>query len=532
MSSNPRSILAGPPWAWRTLEVLLIVLLFFLLAGWPPPDVNESHYLAKAKHYWNSAWCRGDHFLTSADAHLVFYWTLGWLTRWLPLPAVAWVGRFVTWSLLAWAWQRLSYAVVPARLAAVASAGLVLLFQYRFHMAGEWMVGGVEAKGFAYAFVLLAVEAMLRQRWNTAGVCLGAAMAFHPVVGGWSLVAAGCAWWSCGPLRPRVRSLLLGLAGGLLLALPGLVPALLLNHGVSAEVAREANYIYVYQRLPHHLVFHRFPHEFMVRQAILLVLWLVVCKATPCPVARGVLGQRPLRGFVGGAVAIAVAGIVIDQLLWFDPDLAASLLRYYWYRLSDSMLPVGAALALVACVHQWRPQHPRLAGWAWAALILVSGGSLAVSNFARRFDLRPGADIQSLPSGEWDPAEVRRAHADWLRVCRWIAQHTDRDAGFLTPRHQQTFKWYAERREVCCWKDVPQDAAALVEWWRRQEAVYVRGLAAHGEQHLLELARKYGVQYIVIDRQSGPRRLDLPRVYPSVFETTTPTYEVYRVPSE
>jgi hypothetical protein len=57
-------------------------------------------------------------------------------------------------------------------------------------------------------------------------------------------------------------------------------------------------------------------------------------------------------------------------------------------------------------------------------------------------------------------------------------------------------------------------------------------LAAHGEQHLLELARKYGVQYIVIDRQSGPRRLDLPRVYPSVFETTTPTYEVYRVPSE
>ena len=45
------------------LEVLLILALFFVTHGDLPPDVNEGHYLGKAKHYWNPAWCPEDHFL-------------------------------------------------------------------------------------------------------------------------------------------------------------------------------------------------------------------------------------------------------------------------------------------------------------------------------------------------------------------------------------------------------------------------------------------------------------------------------------
>ena len=41
------------------------------------------------------------------------------------------------------------------------------------------------------------------------------------------------------------------------------------------------------------------------------------------------------------------------------------------------------------------------------------------------------------------------------------------DALFLTPRMSQTFRWYASRGEVVNWKDIPQDAKGIVEWWRR-----------------------------------------------------------------
>ena len=102
---------------WRTLaEIALIFAVFCIEAAWPVPDVNEPYYLGKAIHFWNPDWVRGDFFLESADTHKVFYFTFGWLSLWLGPAALAWTGRSLTWLLLAWAWRRLSMAVVPRRL--------------------------------------------------------------------------------------------------------------------------------------------------------------------------------------------------------------------------------------------------------------------------------------------------------------------------------------------------------------------------------------------------------------------------------
>ncbi len=534
MYSNPNLHDAPSYRWWAGIEIVLIFLLFFLFSGWPPPDVNEAHYLAKAKHYWTPEWCAGDSFLESSDAHLVFYWTFGWLTRWLSLPATAWVGRFLVWGLQAWSWQRLSRAIVPVPMASLLTAALFLLFTQWFHMAGEWVVGGVEAKGVAYALVFFALERMLRNRWNVAWLLLGAATSFHVLVGGWSMVAAGFAWFSCRQLRPPLRSMLPAMVAGVLLALPGLLPALALDQSGSAEIAQQANWIYVYERLSHHLVFWRFPHVYMARQALLLVAWIGVCMLTPCPLDQGELGQRPLRGFVAGAVLIALVGIVIDQSLLRHLDLAASLLRYYWYRLSDAMLPVGAALSLVAALHVLARRRPTAAQVALIISVVAATGNLALIQVQRRDDMRPRAVVQMLPSVPGSAERTQVIYDDWRDACAWIADNTPSDARFITPRMQQTFKWYAGRSEVCAWKDIPQDAAGLVNWWEQIHELYTgavnrAGLAIHGEERLVELARKHGADYIVIDRSKTRRRLLLPRVYPTdPFESSS--YEVYRVP--
>ena len=151
---------------WQTTaEVLLIFAVFFLHGAYGVPDSNEAHYLTKAKHYWDSDWAAGDVFLESADAHQVFYWTFGWLTLWLSLEQTAWVGRVATWLLLAWGWQRLSMAAVSRRWIAVLTAAVFVGLNENAHMAGEWVVGGIEAKGFAYALVFFALEQLVRGRW-------------------------------------------------------------------------------------------------------------------------------------------------------------------------------------------------------------------------------------------------------------------------------------------------------------------------------------------------------------------------------
>src|SRR5262249_39933732 len=158
--SDDTTVFALP--IWRTLlEIALVFGVFFLHGAWPTPDVNETGYLTKAAHFWNHGAFAHDFFCNTGDAHAVYYWAFAWLTTlgW-SLDTVAWVGRIVTWLLLAIAWRDLSFQILPRPWLAVLSAELFVLLTEQAHMAGEWIVGGVEAKGFAWALVLWALGAL------------------------------------------------------------------------------------------------------------------------------------------------------------------------------------------------------------------------------------------------------------------------------------------------------------------------------------------------------------------------------------
>src|SRR5690606_4924242 len=73
--------------------VVFGMFLAFSVIRAPLPAVNEPHFLAKAKHYWDPAWCPGDLFLDSADAHLVYFQAIGLVAQVLSLEATAWLGR-------------------------------------------------------------------------------------------------------------------------------------------------------------------------------------------------------------------------------------------------------------------------------------------------------------------------------------------------------------------------------------------------------------------------------------------------------
>ncbi|MDP6443741.1 MAG: hypothetical protein QGG36_12875 [Pirellulaceae bacterium] len=517
---------------WACAEVFLLLLLFFVFAGWPPPDANEAHYLCKAKNYWNPEWCAEDLFLSSSDAHVVFYWTFGWLTLFAPLGAVAWIGRLLTWTLLAWTWRRLSVSLAPRPFVSLVTAAIMMTCLERLHLAGEWIIGGVEAKGFAYALVFLALEAIVRGAWRHVWWLLGVATAFHVLVGGWSVVAAAFAWVAVGRRESPLREQLAPLAIGGAVALLGVVPALALS-GHSEPAARTAaHWVYVYERLSHHLVIHRFPHAFMARHLALLFVWLAVALAM-----RGEERIRRLHAFVAGAVLIAALGVVIDQSSLTNLEFAASLLRFYWYRLSDAMLPIGFALGAVALLLQWA-QSPtvRVSRSARAGMLLlaaVASGNILAAHVRGRTDLRPRGVKLPLAQTPLTAEQSSDRFRDWRNVCGWIKQNTPGEAVFLTPRRQQTFKWYAERAEVVNWKDVPQDADTLLEWRRRVRVVYprkviLRGFGAWSDDRIAAIANRFGATYVVDDAQRSRRLLNFPRVYPTGGEQNG-TFRVYYI---
>jgi hypothetical protein len=516
-------------------EIALIVGLLFLYAGTPPPDVNEAHYLPKAKHYWDPTWCATDGFLTSADAHPVFYASFGWLTRFASLSMVAWLGRLVTWIAFAVAWRRLSRVMFPQPYLSVLTAALFVMLSDLGHLSGEWAVGGFEAKGIAYVLVLCGLRALMLGRWNRVWPWFGAAAAFHVLVGGWSVVAAAIAWSLWGPGRPTLLRMLPSLAGGLVLALPGLVPALRLAAGADAATIARANEIYVYLRLAHHLVWYRFAPERWLAFGALLVAWGVLGWYV-----RQAAGPWPrLNRFVVGSLAISGVGMLISLTLWPWPAASAGLLKFYWFRLADVAVPLALSLGIPWAIREGADK--RLGKFtarsrttlAWSLVVLAPLGWFSFRFATQHRDFRPRAVVQSQGVSRGDYARARRQYLAWRDVCDWIDRHTDPGDRFLTPRGQQTFKWYAGRAEVASWKDVPQDPRSVVRWWHLIEAIYPpavqeAGLGAWSDEQLRELAREHEVDYILVDRRRTGRRLRLQRVYPEPGHAHV-FYELYRV---
>jgi hypothetical protein len=529
------------------IEMAVITAIFFVAGGAPAPHVNETHYLTKAKHYWDPSYCPGDMFLDSADAHLTYYWTIGWLTLWMPLGAAAWVSRIAAWLLIVAGWMRLAREITPVRWAGALSALVWIVLMDKCDFAGEWVVGGlhgkggVEAKCFAYGLVLFGLADVAAGKWKRPWLWFGAAAAFHVLVGGWAVIAALGVWLGePRELRPRLSSLLPSLVCGGMLSLPGLIPALALDWSVSPDQAAEAARIYVYERLPHHLApTEQAPDDFVRRASRFgvlvvafasIVIWLGripatsgdsnVCQRDALARITRFAALALLGGCIGLAIALAGAN---------SPDRAARWLRFYWFRQADVMLPAAVALSAVTLL--LKAQRSRSQRSAKRAQLALTVAMLLCSAYMARIALDRAQS--STP-----PALGRTENpAAWIAACEWIRDHVPPDAICLIPRQAQSFKWYAERADVVNWKDIPQDALGVIEWRRRIRDVYPLIAGPNGPQVLnspdqwgarrvLDVARRYHASY-VIARSEPP--LGLREVYSVAAPETGEGYAVYKI---
>ena len=488
-------------WFPAVAEVVAIAGIFAAAGCWPVPDVNETVYLTKARHAADPAYAAGDFFLETPDAHGVFYLVIGPLAAALPLETAAWIGRLAGWLALAAGFRHLAVPLLTtpaaggswARLAAAAIFSLALRTT---HAAGEWVLGGCEAKVFAWALVLAGLGELVRGR-PIAWPLLGGATAFHPIVGGWAVVAAIAARWLTPAPAARFSPLAIGgcvLAGLALVAL-GVLPAVGLSAGVDAATRAEAARIYVVERLHHHLLPRTFPPGFIPRHLLAIAAWWLLDRFAASTAARS-----RLTAFTLAALGISLAGLAIAALEPWAPNAAHGLLRYYWFRLADVAVPLAlafAAAAVLACDATCRrlmPLSPRL-------VRSLATGLLAL-------DLAAESRHWPLPGRELAPrADSKVDAAAWAEICDWVKANAPPGSCAVTPRGAASFTWRTGLPEVVSWKNSPQDAASLVAWRRRITDCFSadgtirdmeRSTAALGEQRLRDIASRYGATIAIV----------------------------------
>ncbi|MGY8731129.1 MAG: DUF6798 domain-containing protein [Pirellulales bacterium] len=503
---------------WFFVEVLLLAGFFFLVAGGQPPDVNEAHYLTKAKHYWDASFAPQDVFLNSTDAHVVFYWSVGWITKFCSLTTTAWIGRWICWLFLASGFMSISRSLGHRRGLGIISGVLFFVLQTNFHLAGEWVVGGLEAKVFAFGFCFLSFSYAIRKKWNVVWMLLGFAIAFHVLVGGWITLLIALV-----RIRELIRTRSLNeyelLAGGfgLCVGLIGLVPAWGLGGTADGLVTRRANYISVHVRLSHHLLFSSFQIERLIRFGVLCGIWFLLWWRAGRDLVSNMSILFQIAVF---SVGLCGVGILLDVGFSEMSDLQNSLLRYYWFRTSDVLVPLAVAFTAVSVGTAMAKRNGATAKIIMMSMVIIV--VCPVWNFQKTLfrDPRPRGDVMALPhSTHTEPNHRRettlRIERHFLACCQWIRRHAPRNAIVITPVRQQTFKWNAERAEVVTRKDMPQDPDGLVQWYNRRESLYPvrdgrRGLRQLSNDEIASLADTFDANFLLIPQFSaeGQTRFD------------------------
>ncbi|MFO0919481.1 MAG: DUF6798 domain-containing protein [Planctomycetaceae bacterium] len=483
---------------WLVFFALWLTLLFDSAITAAVPAANEPHYLGKAKHFWDPSWCAGDLLLESSNAHAVFYFVMGSWAKWLSLPQLAWFGRTLGYGLLAWGWLRCHAALGLVRWQSWWSLLIFLALASWGNLSGEWLVGGIEGKVFSYAFLMMAFADWQCGRASLAGLWAGLAISFHPIAGGWAVLAGGlAAGWEWRNDRQSWRSMVGPMSLLIVAALPGLIPALqLIFTNDPTEVRRAATYLQVYYRLAHHLDPMTFSWRGWLGYAALLIFALLSRSFW-----RSLPEDRLWIRLLCWSGVFAAAGLLAGWGPRPAPNMAyyserAQLLKFYPFRLLDVLLPLTVSMVVagfMAHTVTWMTPPRRRTNQ------IIIGSILLTIFFGGQMFRRA---LQS-PSVFDSP--------EWLDVCHWVRDHASTTALVQSPTNNPDFKWRAQRAEYVTIKDVPQDSRSIVEWNRRllflgkwYQDHYADGLYDNAEVRALR--DETGITHILTERL-GPFEL-------------------------
>ncbi len=327
--------------------------------------------------------------------------------------------------------------------------------------AGEWYVGGLEAKAVAYALVFLAIALMLHGRYLWMALLFGLATSFHVLAGGYPMMAAVIYLLlrrrSQLTRRNHIGLIVLIYLLGAAFAIPAVVNQLISSGPLGSLTP---SFIYVFVRLPHHLNPAVWPAKWWINLifylSILVISLQLIKKKTPpgspsSGAALSISSCSELFEFTLIALIPFGLGLLISPF-----DQQGAYLQYYPFRFGDMFLPFSTCL-LFACALQYRcAQYSFLKRSSALTLTVLIGVFLTLKTVEFKQEI---SAISSFPRLQPDRAELYR----------WVGSYTESSAKFVISPSSNIaeFTWVTERPTLVSWKLLPQTKAGIMEWYTR-----------------------------------------------------------------
>jgi hypothetical protein len=474
------------------LMIMAQVFVFNRFSG------NEVDVLPTALQVADHSWLPNDWYLNlDIGYRQLFGYLVGYLIDQLGFLYGAYAGRLMAYLLLA-----LGLVIFFRAIRLRFSLGLIVTIFFlgdQSLIAGEWIVGGVDTKTFAYAFALLAFAFFVQKKYLAGFTFAGAALSFHMLVGIYALFCTGFAMvLSVKPWRIEWRSLVRQAWPFFITGIFGLL-AILQQLFLQREIdANKAWDIYVNIRVPHHVLPSSWGGDpWLLNIALATGLFLAIY------LLKNTKEAKFTAAYALGSVCLFTIGLVIYAVG------GTNLLRFYWFRYGDVMIPF-LGMVMVALIvsdltyvdlnnslrifRRWPSVQDLLSKglpiFLAMAVILLTWQSIKVirTMYLRGVNNRPPKILTSL---------------------EWISLNTPEQAVFLVDPMISEFYIYAQRAEFVSFNHSPQSAGDILEWYKRIElsnggqslrVPVPKGELSTNFYHLEEgsirhIAQEYGLSY-------------------------------------
>lgn len=474
----------------------------FLLWGKPVPYSNEFPYLLRlVKEFQPELLLNDWTFSVPANEHWLFNRLFGFLATLMPIEILGWFGRIAVWVLTLQILLRIGKLwQIPNWATAIAIAFWLAIGQSL--VGDEWIVGGFEAKGIAYIFLLYALYYFSLHRTILPAILLGFAFAFHPAVGMWSALAVGFALlWE----KTSVKTLVKIVAVTSIIALGGILPLISEQLAAQPDSAESWRYI-VLVRFPWH-----FDPFYFSKSATLLLLAMFAFNFAVFRRSEN-YAMRFLLKFQTG---LAIFFLAAFALRWFE---MFEWLRFLPVRLFPVFTPLFFAFAVFRA---WSLAKSK----EWKILIVL----FVFAIFVRLNPLAASFSAIRNTYASWTAAPD-----DFQTTSRWIAANTPPGAIIIQPPHRRDVWYLSQRATIASY--AYQTFGRLDEW--RERVADLTGNAVItdsqigfetveaafnnlSEDQVNEIRKKYAATYLVSRAEYS---------FPVVFQTEA--YKIYLLPAD
>jgi len=405
---------------------------------------NEMDVLPYARAIFDPDWLGSDWYLhLEIPYRFLFSYPVGWSIDtfgWVPTIVA---GRLLTYLFIATALYDLRKTILPKASTPIFILPVALfLLLFRTGIGpGEWIVGALDTKVFAYGFAMVSLSRTIRGQWVIAMSAAGLALSFHLLVGGYNLVCIA-------PLAlSRFRDVTWSQKRSIQMIIAFIINGSVGLYAIANQLFFSTSYnggaawtFYVEKRVAHHLIPTEFPLTWWILMPLLIGLnaWIYAKSK------YGTLSRLALYSLV--TAVIAGAGF----LIWMIGP--TQLLRYYFFRISDGLLPLYSLFVVTLCFANKRPVSDK----KWMAGITLVIGIIAIP-----------ATFQFFRKSIWDPHEFLYQHCSDREMAEWIKENTSADGVFLTNYNSKYWYMHYERPLFASFKHAPQSAEDLDEWMHR-----------------------------------------------------------------